>query len=446
VREPLYFVVVDLHASKDTLKILDRLNRCYPNADSAAARGVQDLFGPINQRIVHAAAAALRDGDAPRLGALLDKAQALFDQYAAPVCPEELTAPVLHRVLAHDPLKPHIWGGKGVGSQGDGTAQLLCRSAADREAVLRIVEHDLGLTGLPLTIAPQPRVRRAVIPAAGHGTRLFPATKAVKKELFPVVDRDGIAKPAILLIVEEALAAGIEEVVIVVQAGDLDDFRAFFSEAVSADNHRKLPPHLQAYCHRLLEIGRHVRYVIQTEQAGFGHAVYCARGAVGDEPFLLLLGDHLYRSNTEVSCARQLLRAYERLGQNIVGARRSPEADLAHFGALAGVWREEGRLLDVTAFAEKPTADHARAHLRVAGLPDGEYLTVFGQYVLTPAVFAYLEADVADNVRAGGEIQLTPVLDRIRRELGFAGLVIDGQRFDIGRPDDYLAALRALRR
>src|SRR5690606_4860381 len=125
-----------------------------------------------------------------------------------------------------EPLKPHIYGGKGVGSQGDGSAQFIARSAADQKAVMEILERDLGLSALELTLEPLPRVRKAVIPAAGFGTRLFPATKATKKEMFPIIDRDGIAKPAILLIVEEALNAGIEEVIIIVQEEDLNDFEA----------------------------------------------------------------------------------------------------------------------------------------------------------------------------------------------------------------------------
>jgi UTP-glucose-1-phosphate uridylyltransferase/mevalonate kinase len=445
VQAPLYFVIVDLHAKKDTMEILNRLNRCYPIAESETERGVQELFGPINRRVVHEAVTALQDSDAARLGSLLTEAQAFFDRYAAPACPEELTSPVLHRVLANGSLKPHIWGGKGVGSQGDGTAQFLCRSEADREAVIRILERDLGLTALALTIAPQQKVRKAVIPAAGFGTRLFPATKAAKKELFPIIDRDGIAKPAILLIVEEALEAGIEEVIIVVQKDDLAEFQSFFTEQISIENYNKLPPHFQEYSRRLLEIGRHVRFVIQSAQEGFGHAVYSAREAVGDEPFLLMLGDHLYRSNTDVSCARQLLDAYQSHGQNIVGMRRTPEAVIGNFGTVTGVWLEEGNLLNITEFAEKPAPDYARSNLHPAGLPEGEYLTVFGQYILKPDLFAYLQENIDNNVRERGEFQLTSVLDRMRREQGFNGLVIDGRRFDIGRPDDYLETLQAFR-
>jgi mevalonate kinase len=222
VNQPLYFVIVDLQAQKDTLEILNRLNRCFPFAENEVERGVQELLGPINKRLVHQAMEALRDSDAQRLGSLMTEAQAFFDRYATPACPEELTSPVLHRVLEYAPLMPYVLGGKGVGSQGDGTAQFICRSETDQQAVIQILERDLHLQALKMTITPQQKIRKAVIPAAGFGTRLFPATKATKKELFPVIDRDGIAKPAILIIVEEALEAGIEEVIIIVQKSDLE--------------------------------------------------------------------------------------------------------------------------------------------------------------------------------------------------------------------------------
>lgn len=438
----LHFVIVDLKAKKDTLEILNRLNRCYPFAENEVERGVQELLGPINKRIVHQALDALKAGDAPRLGALMVEAQAFFDRYATPACPEELTSPVLHKVLAYEPLKPHIWGGKGVGSQGDGTAQFLARSEADQQAVVEIIERDLGMECHTLTLKPGRKVRKALIPAAGFGTRLFPATKATKKELFPVIDRDGVAKPAILYIVEEALNAGIEEVIIIVQENDLNDFKSFFNAQISIENYNKLPRHFQEYARRLLEIGRHVTFVTQNVQDGFGHAVYCAREAIGREPFLLMLGDHLYRSNTDRSCAQQMLDAYHEHGLSVVGLRRTPEDQIAAFGTATGVWLDGGRLLNVTEFAEKPTVDYAREHLFVSGLPEGEYLTLFGQYIIKPQIFDYLEENIANNVRERGEFQLTSCLDRLRQEDGFHGVVIDGRRFDIGLPEHYLETLR----
>src|SRR5512139_2404664 len=128
----LHFVIVDLKARKDTVEILKRLNRSYPFAEGPVEKGVQELLGPVNRRIVHQAVEALRGGDAARLGALMKEAQAFFDRYAVPACPEELHAPVLHRVLAHEALAPHVWGGKGVGSQGDGSAQFVAKGPDDQ--------------------------------------------------------------------------------------------------------------------------------------------------------------------------------------------------------------------------------------------------------------------------------------------------------------------------
>ena len=371
VNEPLYFVLVDLQAKKDTMEILNRLNHCYPFAENEVERGVQELLGPINKRIVEQAMDALQKVDAQRLGALMTEAQAFFDRYAMPACPEELTSPVLHKILEYEALKPHVWGGKGVGSQGDGTAQFICRSESDQQAAVEILQRDLGMPSYKLTITPQQQVRKALVPAAGFGTRLFPASKATKKELFPIVDRDGIAKPAILLIVEEALEAGIEEVILVVQENDLDEFKSFFNEQVTIENYNKLPRHFQEYSRHILDIGRHVKFIVQTAQEGFGHAVYAAKEEIGNEPFLLMLGDHLYRSTVELSCARQLMDAYQRHGSSILGLRLTPEAQIGNFGTVTGVWVRNETTLNITEFAEKPNLDYARTNLPRARLVPG---------------------------------------------------------------------------
>jgi UTP-glucose-1-phosphate uridylyltransferase/mevalonate kinase len=445
VNEPLYFVLVDLQAKKDTMEILNRLNRCYPFAKTEVEHGVQELLGPINKRIVHQAMGALQNVNAEQLGALMTEAQTFFDRYAMPACPEELTSPVLHKILNYEPLKPHVWGGKGVGSQGDGTAQFICRSESDQQAVIEILQRDLGMPGYKMTITPQQKVRKAVIPAAGFGTRLFPASKATKKELFPIVDRDGIAKPAILLIVEEALEAGIEEVIIIVQEADLDEFNSFFNGQITIENYNKLPRQFQEYSRRILDMGHRIKFVIQSAQEGFGHAIFSAAEMVGNEPFLLMLGDHIYRSTGESSCARQLMDAYQRHGSSILGLRLTPEDQIGNFGTVTGVWVKDETVLNVTEFSEKPNLDYARTNLRVPGLNKDEYLTVFGQYIIKPKLFDYLRGHVENNGRERGEFQLTSALDRLRQEDGFLGLMIEGKRFDIGLPEYYLETLQTFR-
>jgi UTP-glucose-1-phosphate uridylyltransferase/mevalonate kinase len=475
----LYLVIADLQGQKDTIRILADLNRAYPGPETEVARGVQELLGPQNRRLVHQAVQALEAGDAQGLGALMREAQALFDRYAAPACPEQLSAQILHRVLDYGPLQPYIWGGKGVGSQGDGAAQFIARSQQDQQAAMKVLQEDLGMPCLALTLEAsaanrsltaglQPasapaihiarpagrgarRLRKAVVPAAGLGTRLFPATKATKKEFFPLVDRDGLAKPALLLIVEEALEADIEEVIVVVQGQDLDAAEAFFYGRDTALEDGRLPPALRSYARHILAMGRHVSFAIQQTQAGFGHAVACARDAVGDEPFLLMLGDHVYRGHGNRPCARQMLDAYHEHGQSILGLRRVPEAEVVHYGLAVGTWLRERSLLRVDGLAEKPTVGQARAHLRMAGLPEGSYLAFFGQYVVEPEVFAYLveEIEAAGQQPAAGrpgweaEFQFTPALERLQRERGLLGLVVDGQCYDIGLPETYLRALRS---
>ena len=441
VGREFHFVIVDLCAAKDTREILNKLNHCYPFAETPVAKGVQKYLGDINRDIVTRAGKLIAAGDAEALGKLLTEAQAQFDALVAPACPEQLTAPVLHRLLTHPSLQPHIYGGKGVGSQGDGTAQLLAKSADDMEKIVEIVSHELGMSALPLTLKSGQRVLKAVIPAAGFGTRLFPATKAVKKELFPVIDSTGRAKPVILCIVEEALSAGIEEICILVQRHDLTLFEEIFSQRPRVENYNKLSQDDQKYCDALMAIGRRITLVPQDVQEGFGHAVYCARDFVGKEPFLLLLGDHLYSSTSPHSCARQLIQAFERTDRSVVGLMPVEAARTKQFGIVTGTWRKNPKYLDISEFAEKPTADYARENLVVDGVEEDHFLSVFGQYVLKPSVFRHLEENIRNNNRERGEFQLTSCLDKMRQEEGFTGCHVDGKRYDIGNPDAYRQTL-----
>ena len=437
VPKDLHFVIVDLHAGKDTREILNHLNHCYPFAENEIQVGVQRYLGPISADLTNRAAQAMREGNAPLIGELMRSAQAGFDQYCIPACPSQLTAPVLHKVLNYPALQPLIWGGKGVGSQGDGTAQFIARDEESQEKFIRIIEQDLHLSALRLVIKAGRKLRKAVIPAAGFGTRLFPATKAIKKELFPIMDSQGRMKPAIQVIVEEAVHAGLEEVGLIVQTRDKEVFTDYFHSPPPIENYNKLSRENQDYSQYLLDIGRHVKLLSQDTQEGFGHAVYCAREFVGEEPFLLMLGDHLYASQVERSCVEQLLDVYEKTGQSVVGLKAMPVDQVKHFGCVTGIWQQDGEILNITEFAEKPDADYARTHLQVSGLPPDTFLTVFGLYIIKPQIFHLLEENIRNNLRERGEFQLTSCLDELRKLDGFHGCVVKGRRFDIGLPDVY---------
>ena len=437
VPKDLYLVIVDLGAGKDTRLILNQLNHCYPFAESELEKNVQHYLGPISAQITQEAYQALRDGDAETVGKLMTRAQTEFDKHLIPACPSQLTAPVLHKVLNYEPIQPYIWGGKGVGSQGDGSAQFIVKDEECQERVIEIIEQDLEMSCLKLVIEASSHVRKAVIPAAGFGTRLFPASKAMKKELFPVIDSSGQAKPAIMAIVEEAINAGIEEVCLIVQSGDTELFESFFKTPPPIEHYNKLSKENKTYCDYLLELGSRVTFVTQDVQEGFGHAVYCAREWVGNEPFLLMLGDHLYGSDEEKCCAQQVVEAYEQVGHSVVGLKETPIEDLSNFGCVTGVWKEENSLLSVTEFYEKPDPEYAMEHLHVDGMDIDQFLTVFGIYVLQPQIFEFLEQNIVHNLRERGEFQLTSCLDELRKADGFSGYVVKGRRFDIGLPEEY---------
>ncbi|MBC1239672.1 UTP--glucose-1-phosphate uridylyltransferase [Nostoc sp. 2RC] len=282
------------------------------------------------------------------------------------------------------------------------------------------------------------RVKKAIIPVAGFGTRLFPATKVVKKELFPIIDGDGRAKPVILAIIEEAISAGITEVGIVIQPDDKEIFENLFKKPPKKELFAKLSPQNQEYSRYLQDLGSKITLLFQEEQLGYGHAVFCAKNWVQNEPFLLMLGDHIYTSNSEKSCASQVLDVYKQVNQSVVSLSVMSGEMLYKAGCVTGVWQEESNsILKVTQLYEKPPIEYAQSHLHVGGMPENEFLCMFGLYLLTPKIFDFLAEHINQNFRERGEFQLTSCLERLRQQEGMTGYVVKGKCFDVGLPDAY---------
>ena len=278
------------------------------------------------------------------------------------------------------------------------------------------------------------QIRKAVIPAAGFGTRMYPATKVLKKELFPIIDKDGRAKPIILAIVEEAISAGIEEVAIVVQQSDRNLFHDLFKSPPQPELWQKLSADNQEYSKYLQTIGDRITILTQTEQEGFGHAVFCTKDWVDNEPFLLLLGDHIYTSDIDISCAKQMVDIYQQTGTSVIGITVM-NADIIHkAGCVSGTWQTEKSILEIEKIYEKPTLEYARKHLKVPGMADYEFLGVFGMYILESEIFDLLGADIHNNERYKGEFQLTTCLDKLRLQSGAIGYLLKGQYYDTGMP------------
>jgi len=280
------------------------------------------------------------------------------------------------------------------------------------------------------------------------GTRLYPATNAVQKEMFPLVDRDGVVKPVIQIIAEEVLAAGIEELCMVVQPGMQQQFQQHFQELSEHEKpFFKNKPEKLTQSDRLGQIGRCITYVEQETQEGYGHAVFCSREWVGNEHFLLLLGDHLYISNTADSCTAQLIKAYNHFHASIYTLQQTPLNQLHLFGTAAGDRIEDyPSAYKLNRIIEKPDRETAKKMLSIPGLPRDHFLCFFGMQILTPAIFDILQNHIDNNKREKGEIQLTTALAELLEKEGLVGLEMNGRRLDMGTPPGYIQTQIALAR
>jgi UTP--glucose-1-phosphate uridylyltransferase len=282
------------------------------------------------------------------------------------------------------------------------------------------------------------KVRKAVITAAGLGTRQYPASKAVQKEMFPLVDRDGLTKPVIQIIGEEAIESGIEEICIVTQPGEEKYYREYF---------RRLDDQLvKSYrgkdwaileSEKLQAFGERLHFAAQDTPDGFGHAVYQAKKFANDEPILLMLGDHVYISEIKDRCARQLIKVYEQyMLDAVTGVQPTLEKLLHLFGVLKGTPIDANRgIYRADLIIEKPSIDVARESLVTPGLPAGNYLAHFGIHVFGPRIFDSLEYLIKNNIREKGEVQLTAAQEHLRQQTDkYWAVVSQGQRYDTGIP------------
>jgi UTP--glucose-1-phosphate uridylyltransferase len=263
-------------------------------------------------------------------------------------------------------------------------------------------------------------VRKAVILAAGYGTRFLPATKAIPKEMLPLVDR-----PAIQHVVEEAVRAGLEQIIMVTAAAkravedhfdrdrELEQWLEQKGNIQQADEMRRLAGLADIVCVR------------QKERLGIGHAVLMARSLVGDEPFALFFPDDIIES--AVPAIKQLMDVFYRHGGSVLAVQRVPREEIHHYGVIEPKPLEE-RVYQVLGIVEKPPASEAPSDL-----------TVVGRYVLTPAIFPLL-ASTPPDAKAGGEIQLTDGIARLLGEESVFACRYEGQRFDVGRPLGLLKA------
>lgn len=262
------------------------------------------------------------------------------------------------------------------------------------------------------------KIRKAIIPAAGFGTRFLPATKAQPKEMIPVVD-----KPTLQYIIEEVIAAGIEEILIVTNRNKhaIEDH---FDRSIELELLLERSGKAEVL-QEIRNISEKVRihYVRQMEAKGLGHAILCGKAFVGDEPFAVLLGDDIVDS--EVPCIGQLMEAHSAYGGTVLGVQPVPAQETAKYGIVDGL-KLDDRTYRVRALVEKPAPGEAPSDV-----------AILGRYVISPQVFEILEQTPPGK---GGEIQLTDALNRLAQLEPMMAKVFSGRRYDVGDKMGYLEA------
>lgn len=289
-------------------------------------------------------------------------------------------------------------------------------------------------------------IRKAVITAAGRGVRQYPAADTVQKAMLPLIDRDGVTKPVLQIIGEEALESGIESIAVITAPGDENQYHTQF-QGLSENlmTYYKGSDWAREQSRRLKDLEHRIRFIPQTTSEGYGHAVWCAKEFVGDEPFLLLLGDHLYISDESRRCAEQIIDLAREMECAAAAVQATREHLIHQYGTISGK-RIPGKpyVYQIEEILEKPNLSVAESRLQVPGLRLGHYLCFFGMHVLTPLIFEILEAHIRKDVRDHGEIQLTPALQELAQREKYMALETKGRRYDIGIPYGYVKAQTAL--
>lgn len=288
------------------------------------------------------------------------------------------------------------------------------------------------------------KIKKAVITAAARGERLYPVADTIQKAMLPVVDIDGLHKPVIQIIAEEAFSSGIDEICIVCAPGDGERYiNAFASLRDNLLKSFKSVDWAKEEAEKIDHLLNRVQFAEQKEALGYGHAVYCARQFVNGEPFLLLLGDYLYTSYiAQKRCAAQLLELASTEECSVSAVNPTIEHQISRYGTLTGkhIPNQNG-VYQIEKIIEKPSLSTAELELQTPGLRAGYYLCFFGMHVFSPTIFQLLEAELKNGAT---NILLTPSLQKLATAEKYLALEVKGNRYDLSRKHGLLRAQVAL--
>ncbi|KAL0483518.1 UTP-glucose-1-phosphate uridylyltransferase [Acrasis kona] len=502
----IYLVYADLKSSKDTKTILQELQRAYPFPQTDKHIALHAALGEENKKICEAALAAIHNGDAKQLGELMIQAQELFDNAAMPMT-NALKSPKLHTILKDTDIQALVFGGKGVGSQGDGTVQFVARSLQHAYQLVHILNHEkkccdatiisIGKNTQPLSlitrrvpnelldaaspiryefqphveehqnesrVKDEKKVKRVVIPVAGLGTRLYPISANIRpKSMLPILDVTNgptttqVLKPLLLYLLEDCLVrCDFEQVIVVATPGEEEQRVNEMLMAPSEHMQSKLKPEQLEYAFSIQQWRDRV-HVVGHDTNGFGHAVQLSLSELQGESFMLLLGDvmlypKITKSPSAINVVKNVFLEFE-AKYCVLGVYPVSKAEAENYGCVNGKVMLTGsdgyKVLSVDVMVEKPKTQQEMNDLHVdkSICEDAEYLAVLGPYLFTNNIASKLNGAVSHSAFSKNrpEIQLTPYIKELVDEKKVIAVLLSHiQPLDVGLPLEYCKTLRYL--
>ncbi len=413
IGQDLYMVYADLNGTKDTVKILSDLNSCYPFPNNKKEEKVHEFLGNMNQSFLVKACNLLEKGLIEDFGKLMTEYQRCFDECLIDIC-SELKAPLLHQILNDENVKKLIYGGKGCGSGGDGTVQFVVK---DKESQIELIKYltSLGFNCKKIVFKSN-KIKKAIIPVGGFGTRMYPMTKIIGKEFLPVRDSLGTIKPAILILIEELIEAGIEKIALVLPKKYQKKYIEFFSnDYIDGFEEDTI---------KLKKIFSKITFIEDKYQQGLGKSIKLCKKFINNETFMLLLGDQIYKSSCDKSCVRQILDFYYKKFLPIIPVCETKLDDVSNYGILYGkIWVDENSFY-IEKIVEKPSVKFAKENLQMTHNNKKVFYSIFGCYILEPSI-------INDDLNFS-----TSLCNYINKNKSIA-FIPNGRYFDIGNMKSY---------
>jgi galactokinase len=264
VKRKMNYVIVDLNGKKDTKKILSTLHSCFPFPKNEIQEKVKRMLCEENKKIVNNAKEAIENDNLERLGKIMTESQRLIDESAGKMC-KDLEGPKLHKIMNDEKIKELSYGVRGIGSNGDGAGEILAKDEKAQEEIIKYLKEKYQMDSFSVNINPSHDIKKAVVPLAGFGTRMYPFTRTVKKAFVPVVQGKHL-KPLILKLVEDLDEAGIEKICFIIGKDEEEIYRDFFKKPLPEEHFAKLKPEEKEYEMRIQKLGEKISFIVQEEK------------------------------------------------------------------------------------------------------------------------------------------------------------------------------------